>query len=198
MFIYLFFLIFVTIVIIMQSYQPGYAVPLPRPHLEETTIDIGGGWQISGTPMDLNDPRLLAIAEAERWFLEAEYEDYNASNASGAAFCRSAVLILMALLLLRHAVTLPESGGDGDEDVSTFLTLFLLRVAGFLLPCYIMVWAISILQRRRQRQEAAALAASQIAFVFQTGQRRGLRFAIASAGPLPASAAAVTPQEDNV
>lgn len=44
--------------------------------------------------MDLNDPRLLAIAEAERQFLEAEYEDYNASNASGAAFCRSAVLIV--------------------------------------------------------------------------------------------------------
>lgn len=45
--------------------------------------------------MDLNDPRLLAIAEAERQFLEAEYEDYNASNASGAAFCRSAVLIVI-------------------------------------------------------------------------------------------------------
>lgn len=30
--------------------------------------------------------------------------------------------------------------------------LFLLRAAGFLLPCYIMAWAISILQRRRQRQ----------------------------------------------
>ncbi|KVH97747.1 Protein of unknown function DUF3675 [Cynara cardunculus var. scolymus] len=115
--------------------------------------------------------------KAERQFLEAEYEDYNASNASGAAFCRSAVLILMALLLLRHA-------------------LFLLRVAGFLLPCYIMAWAISILQRRRQRQEAAALAASQIAFVLQ---RRGLHFAIAQA-PAPAAVAipVVTPQENNV
>lgn len=30
--------------------------------------------------------------------------------------------------------------------------IFLLRAAGFLLPCYIMAWAISILQRRRQRQ----------------------------------------------
>ncbi|KAK1413753.1 hypothetical protein QVD17_35533 [Tagetes erecta] len=196
----------ITCEICHQPYQPGYIAPPPRPVLEETTIDIGGGWQISGTPMDLNDPRLLAIAEAERQLFEAEYEDYNASNASGAAFCRSAVLILMALLLLRHAVTVPES--EGDEDVSTFLTLFLLRVAGFLLPCYIMAWAISILQRRRQRQEAAALAASQIAFVLQAGQRRGLHFAIASAGPppalsssqAPAAAAtpAVTPQEDNV
>ncbi|PWA78087.1 RING/FYVE/PHD zinc finger superfamily protein [Artemisia annua] len=200
----------ITCEICHQSYQPGYTAPPPRARLEETTIDIGGGWQISGTPMDLNDPRLLAIAEAERQFLEAEYEDYNASNASGAAFCRSAVLILMALLLLRHAVTVPESEGDGDADASTFLTLFLLRVAGFLLPCYIMAWAISILQRRRQRQEAAALAASQIAFVLQAGQRRGLHFAIASAAPAPAPspapaqapATAVTPtmapQEDNV
>lgn len=198
----------ITCEICHQPYQPGYTAPPPRPRLEETTIDIGGGWQISGTPMDLNDPRLLAIAEAERQFLEAEYEDYNASNASGAAFCRSAVLILMALLLLRHAVTVPETEGDGDEDASTFLTLFLLRVAGFLLPCYIMAWAISILQRRRQRQEAAALAASQIAFVLQAGQRRGLHFAIASAAPQPAPASgqtpaaaatpAVAPQEDNV
>lgn len=30
--------------------------------------------------------------------------------------------------------------------------LFMLRAAAFLLPCYIMAWAISILQRRRQRQ----------------------------------------------
>jgi biotin transporter BioY len=33
-----------------------------------------------------------------------------------------------------------------------FLQLFLLRAAGFLLPFYIMAWAISILQRHRQRQ----------------------------------------------
>ncbi|KAL8230039.1 hypothetical protein R6Q57_014939 [Mikania cordata] len=146
----------ITCEICHQPYQPDYTAPPPRPRLEETTIDIGGGWQISGASVDLNDPRLLAIAEAERQFLEAEYEDYNESNASGAAFCRSAVLIaslfLLALLLLRHAVTVTESEGDEDEDASTFLTLFLLRVAGFLLPCYVMAWAISILQRRRQRQ----------------------------------------------
>lgn len=43
-----------------------------------------GGWQIS---------------EADRQYLEAEYDDYNATNASGAAFCRSAVLIVC---LLKH------------------------------------------------------------------------------------------------
>ncbi|XP_022734969.1 uncharacterized protein LOC111288359 [Durio zibethinus] len=171
-----------------QPYQHGYTAP-SRPQAEETAIDIGGGWTISGTSLDLHDPRLLAIAEAERQFLETEYDEYAASNASGAAFCRSAALILMALLLLRHALTVPDA--DTEDDVSTFFSLFLFRAAGFLLPCYIMAWAISILQRRRQRQEAAALAATQVAFVLQSGQRRGLHFTIAS-GP------AVTPHQESV
>lgn len=29
----------------------------------------------------------------------------------------------MALLLLRHASSVPDSEGDGDEDASTFLTV---------------------------------------------------------------------------
>ncbi|GAY36646.1 hypothetical protein CUMW_023570 [Citrus unshiu] len=147
----------ITCEICHQQYKPNYTAP-PPPRLEETAIEIGGGWTISGTPLDLRDPRLLAIAEAERQFLEAEYDEYDASNASGSAFCRSAALIL-----------------------------FLLRAAGFLLPCYIMAWAINILQRRRQRQDAAALAATQVAFVLQSGQRRGLQFTIASGSNLTAT-----------
>lgn len=62
--------------------------------LNELWPSCRGGWTISGTPLDLRDPRLLAIAEAERQFLDAEYDEYAASNASGAAFCRSAALIV--------------------------------------------------------------------------------------------------------
>ncbi|RVW12017.1 hypothetical protein CK203_087262 [Vitis vinifera] len=170
-----------------MPYQPGYTAP-PPPQSEDATIDISEGWTISGTPLDLNDPRLLAMAAAERHFLEAEYEEYADTNASGAAFCRSAALILMALLLLRHALNITNA--DGDDDASNFFSLFLLRAAGFLLPCYIMAWAISILQRRRQRQEAAAaLAATEVAFMLQAGQHRGLQFTIAP-GP------AVTPHQE--
>ncbi|CAL0318249.1 unnamed protein product [Lupinus luteus] len=166
----------ITCEICHQPYQSGYTAPPPRLNPDETTIDIGG-WTISGTPLDLRDPRLLAIAEAERQFLDAEYDEYAASNASGAAFCRSAFLILMALLILRHALSVTD-GDTSDDDPSNFFSLFLLRAAGFLLPCYIMAWAISVLQRRRQRQEAAALAATQVAFVLQSGQRRGLQFGV--------------------
>lgn len=60
-------------------------------------ISCSGGWTISGTPLEL-DPRLLAIAEAERHFLEAEYDDYAASSASGAAYCRSVALIVSSCI----------------------------------------------------------------------------------------------------
>lgn len=179
----------ITCEICHQPYQSGYTAPPTR--VEDTTIDISGAWTIAGSPLDLHDPRLLAMAAAERHLLEAEYDEYDDSDANGAAFCRSAALILMALLLLRHALTMGDSDSD-DDDASTFFALFLLRAAGFLLPCYIMAWAISVLQRRRQRQEAAALAASDVAFMVQTGQHRGLQVTIA-AGPPVTPAPASTP-----
>nr|GMD85579.1 RING/FYVE/PHD zinc finger superfamily protein isoform 5 [Ipomoea batatas] len=105
----------------LKPYQPGYTAP-PRSPPEDTIIDIGGGWQISGVPLDLHDPRFLALAEAERQILEAEYDDYHATSASGAAFCRSVALILMALLLLRHAMSVTDGEGGEEEDPSAMFS----------------------------------------------------------------------------
>ncbi|KAF2615976.1 hypothetical protein F2Q70_00012459 [Brassica cretica] len=169
-----------------QPYQSGYTAPPPPPP-DETIIHIGDDWE-NGVHLDLSDPRILAMAAAERHFLEADYDEYSESNSSGAAFCRSAALILMALLLLRDALNL-TTNPDDEDDPTAFFSLFLLRAAGFLLPCYIMAWAIGILQRRRQRQEAAALAAAEVAFMIHGGvpQRRGLHFAVAPEQPPPIS-----------
>nr|CAD1826439.1 unnamed protein product [Ananas comosus var. bracteatus] len=165
----------ITCEICHEPYKPGYTAP-PRANPDDTAIDVSGGWTVNGT-LDLHDPRILAMAAAQHQFLEAEYDDYAATNASGAAFCRSAALIFIALLLLRHALVF--TSGDEEDDVSVIFSLFLLRVAGFLLPCYIMAWVISILQRRRQRQEAAEVAAREVAYILQAGQARGLQITIA-------------------
>jgi len=145
-----------------QQYKPGYTAPRPA-RLEDIPFDIRASWEISEAQLDLREPRLFAMVAAERHFLETEYDEYASANASGASCCRSAALILMALLLLRHALAITSSGGD--EDTATFFTLFILRAAGFLLPCYIMARALSIIQRRRQRQ--AAMAAAEMALRLQ-------------------------------
>ncbi|XP_042418930.1 uncharacterized protein LOC122007187 [Zingiber officinale] len=176
----------ITCEICHEQYKPGYTAP-PRATPDETRIDINGGWIIAGSPLDFHDPRVLAMAAARRQLVDDEYDEY-ATNASGAAFCRSAALILMALLLLRHAMSLTNANGD-EDDASAFFSLFLLRAAGFLLPFYVMAWAISILQRRRQRQEAAALAATELAFILQSGRQRGLHLTLAPDSP-------ATPHQD--
>lgn len=173
-----------TCEICREEYKPGYTAP-PRVQPDETTIDIDGD-----LIMDLRDPRILAVAAAQHRLLEAEYDGYASTDASGAAFCRSAALILMALLLLRHALSMSDNEGN-DDDASTIFSLFLLRAAGFLLPCYIMAWIFSILHRRRQRQEEAALAAAEVAFILQSARGRALQFAIAPDSP-------ATPQHEPV
>jgi len=56
-------------------------------------------WTITGAPLDLHNPRLIAIAQVERPFFEADYDDYAASGARAAAFCRSAILIVSPILI---------------------------------------------------------------------------------------------------
>ncbi|KAK4794224.1 hypothetical protein SAY86_012218 [Trapa natans] len=165
----------ITCEICHQPYQPGYTAPPPIP--EDTTIDISEAWSLNGAHLDLPDSQILAMTTADRHLLEADYDEYAYANDSGAAFCRSVALILMALLLLRHALYLNK--GDDEDDALTFFSLFVLRAAGFLLPCYIMAWAISIIQRRRQRQEAAAaLASTEVAFMMQAGPHHGLHIVV--------------------
>lgn len=55
--------------------------------------------------MDLHDPRILAMAAAQRHLVEDEYDEY-APNASGAAFFRSAALIVSPLYAVQLAMVL--------------------------------------------------------------------------------------------
>lgn len=57
-------------------------------------LPCSGVWTISGTPFDPRDPRNLAFAAAEQRLLEAENSEYAENSANGAAFCRSAALIV--------------------------------------------------------------------------------------------------------
>ncbi|XP_073299237.1 uncharacterized protein [Primulina huaijiensis] len=172
-----------------QPYQPGYTVPLRPPH-EETTLDIGGVWQISGTPFEMHDPRILALTDAERQLFQTEYDDYNGTHSSGVPFYRSAATILLSLLVLRHGISITDDGsdGNGEDDALTSITLFMTQIVGFLLPFYVVLWIISILQRRRQTQEAAALAATRFAIVVQSSQNRGGLFVASAAPPINSQA----------
>uniref|UniRef100_A0A0E0J530 RING-CH-type domain-containing protein n=1 Tax=Oryza nivara TaxID=4536 RepID=A0A0E0J530_ORYNI len=75
----------ITCEICHEQYKHGYTAP-PRVEPDDTIIDIGGDWA--------RDPRIIAVAAAQRRLLETEYDEYAGTDASGAAFCRSAALIV--------------------------------------------------------------------------------------------------------
>ncbi|KAG6491292.1 hypothetical protein ZIOFF_052630 [Zingiber officinale] len=223
----------ITCEICHEQYKPGYTAP-PRATPDETRIDINGGWIIAGSPLDFHDPRVLAMAAARRQLVDDEYDEY-ATNASGAAFCRSAALILMALLLLRHAMSLTNANGDEDDASAFFsvsfsptgcwISLAILRHglgykhlatpasktgqnSPILLPYYVQYLAetskllsmdvISLNCKTKFMQytdnlsqllEAAALAATELAFILQSGRQRGLHLTLAPDSP-------ATPHQD--
>lgn len=57
-------------------------------------MSIRRGWQISGTPLDLHDFRLMAIPGAERELLEGDDNNSDSVNDTGAVFCRSVALVV--------------------------------------------------------------------------------------------------------
>ncbi|KAG6505359.1 hypothetical protein ZIOFF_037715 [Zingiber officinale] len=154
-----------------EQYKPGYTCP-PQVQPDESTIDINGGWLITGSALDLHDHQVLAMAAAHHHLIEAEYDGY-VSNDSGGVFCRSVALIvspcsslgfLMALLLLRHAMIITSTDGNEDEhdveDASTYLS-----------------------------EAAAALEGTGVAFILQSDPQRGSPFALAPDSP-------ATPQQE--
>ncbi|XP_077229530.1 uncharacterized protein LOC143862375 [Tasmannia lanceolata] len=138
----------VTCEICNQVFTPNYSVSPTRPSSDGMAIDIRQSW---GPRIDLHDPRFLAFATAEPRLLQAEYDDYAVANTGGVACCRSIALILMLLLLVRHALMVTRDSGL-VQDMSTFFDVSLLQFLGFLLPCYVMARALYILQSRRRRQ----------------------------------------------
>ncbi|XP_039056930.1 uncharacterized protein LOC120200072 [Hibiscus syriacus] len=186
-----------------QSYEPGYIVPPPPPPQPEvTTIDIrqvsqpctyqliivdmirSVEWTVSGA--SLGYQQILAVA-AERpifgWVKESLL-------ISLFLFCLDLILSvylqILALLFLRHVLYL--ASGDTDDELSQYISIS-LRAAGLLLPCYIVSRTISILQRRREQQEAAAVAAPDVAVMIQAAQPRAIRYSVAP-GP------SATPQQE--
>ncbi|KAL4179225.1 hypothetical protein AMTRI_Chr13g118980 [Amborella trichopoda] len=135
-----------------QQFQPGYTAP-PKMFHYGGLPNFRGSWEISRQPLDLQNPQFIAMVSTDRNFLNTGFDDYSASNSRSVTCCRSVAVIFLVLLILRH--TLPFLIGGAEEYAFTLFTLFLLRVAGILLPFYIMARAVAAIHRRHRQQEAS-------------------------------------------
>ncbi|XP_076901601.1 uncharacterized protein LOC143556053 isoform X2 [Bidens hawaiensis] len=144
-----------------QPYKPDYTAPPPQSN--DTLINISGN-------LAFNDPRVSVTPVAE-----SDYDEVGDNNANGSSFYRPAAFMLMVLLILRHALIIGDDDYDAADDPTIYFALFLLRAAGFLLPCYIMLWLISMVRRCRESQEEEdeTLAAANVPFMNHEEQHRG-------------------------
>ncbi|XP_050224281.1 uncharacterized protein LOC126673904 isoform X2 [Mercurialis annua] len=136
----------ITCEICNQIFSPNYSVPPARSNADVMAIDIRQAW---GHHLDLHDSHLLALAAAERQLLEAEYEEYAIANSSSIACLRSVALILLVLMLLSQALLATRDAMMVQE--LSVNNVFLLRFAGFLLPCYVMARSWYTVQSRRRQ-----------------------------------------------
>ncbi|XP_052171815.1 uncharacterized protein LOC127787827 [Diospyros lotus] len=140
----------ITCEICNQVYSPNYTLPLTRSNPEVMAIDIRQAW---APHIDLRDPHFLALTAAEHQLLQSEYDDFAVATSNSLVCLRSVVVILMLMLFIHQVLMI-----TGDlwmvEELSAFFTfqVSFLKLAGFLLPCFVMARSCFIIQVWRRRQ----------------------------------------------
>ncbi|XP_073006690.1 uncharacterized protein [Typha latifolia] len=113
-----------------QVYSGNYNFPASRPTSDAVAIDIRASRQ------DL---------------LHAEYEDYAAANNSRVACCRCVAFVVMLCFFMHHVLIVAKESGVVQE-ASEFYNVS-LQLAGFVLPCYVIVQSCYILQSQLRRRQ---------------------------------------------
>uniref|UniRef100_A0A2P2IQI6 Uncharacterized protein LOC105636893 n=1 Tax=Rhizophora mucronata TaxID=61149 RepID=A0A2P2IQI6_RHIMU len=131
-----------------QEFKPGYTAPPPLFQLSRIPMNFRGSWQTSRR--DVRGPQFIAMVSTDHNFLNPHYEGYSTSTMRNSFCCRSIAVALMIFLILRHTLPLVQSGTN-DVSFPLFALIF-LRMAGVILPIYVMVRAVTLLQHRRHQQ----------------------------------------------
>ncbi|KAJ9163277.1 hypothetical protein P3X46_022961 [Hevea brasiliensis] len=132
-----------------QQFTPGYTAPPPLYQIRRIPVNLRRNWETSGR--DLRGPRFIAMVSTDRNFLNPDHEEYSASSRNSICF-RSVAVAFMILLILRH--TLPVILTRTNEISFPLLMLLFLRIAGIVLPVYVIVKAVTALQHRRHQEES--------------------------------------------
>ncbi|XP_073006691.1 uncharacterized protein [Typha latifolia] len=114
----------------IKVYSGNYNFPASRPTSDAVAIDIRASRQ------DL---------------LHAEYEDYAAANNSRVACCRCVAFVVMLCFFMHHVLIVAKESGVVQE-ASEFYNVS-LQLAGFVLPCYVIVQSCYILQSQLRRRQ---------------------------------------------
>ncbi|KAM7270966.1 hypothetical protein ACFE04_030180 [Oxalis oulophora] len=131
-----------------QPFKPGYTAPPPLFQLRQVPVNFRGNWHISRA--ELNNARLITmVSTTDQHFPDPMEDEYSASSTRNVIYLRLVLVIFTVLLILRHTLPIILSG-TYEYSLPLFMLLF-LRTAGVILPIFVILKAITSMQRRPQQ-----------------------------------------------
>nr|CAB3472973.1 unnamed protein product [Digitaria exilis] len=153
--------------ICLQDFEPGYTVPPKKLPPADVAVTIRESLEVprlNYEPEEQEDAAALASAG------DPEYAECARTAGRSASWCRSVAVTFTIVLLLRHLVTVATVGA-ANQFAFSLLTVYLLRASGILLPFYVVMRLISVIQQgqrqyrlqllQEQRRDALRLARLQ-------------------------------------
>ncbi|KAF8720060.1 hypothetical protein HU200_024832 [Digitaria exilis] len=127
--------------ICLQNFQPGYTMPPKKTPIVEITISEHEDMQ--------------SVESRDSLIDGSDYIPYSSAD-RGATWCRSLMITFTIMLLVWHLVAVVTVEAT-DHCAFSLLTIYLLRAAGILLPFYIAMQLILLVQRGRQQHRLQML-----------------------------------------
>ncbi|XP_074590112.1 uncharacterized protein LOC141846026 [Curcuma longa] len=125
--------------ICLQEFEPGYTIA-EKKALLDVGVTIRGSLEVPRLNYDPHNPEFVPDNDAD-----SDYAECSPASRRRASYFRSVALIFMVIFLVRNLVTIMTVGAD-HYYAFTFLTVFLLRASGILLPLYLVMRFISAFQ----------------------------------------------------
>ncbi|OEL36593.1 hypothetical protein BAE44_0002387 [Dichanthelium oligosanthes] len=141
--------------IVCQNFEPGYTVPPKKAQPADVAVTIRESLEVPRLDYEPSAEEDAALVAAS----DPEYAECARAASRSASWCRSVAVTFTIVLLLRHLVTVATVGA-ANQFAFSLLTVYLLRASGILLPFYVVMRLISVIQQG-QRQYRLQLLQEQ-------------------------------------
>ncbi|CAO2162274.1 unnamed protein product [Urochloa humidicola] len=157
--------------ICLQNFEPGYTVPPKKTQPADVAVTIRESLEVprlNYEPEEAEGEDDAAVVAAAG---DPEYAECARAAGRSASWCRSVAVTFTVVLLLRHLVTVATVGA-ANQFAFSLLTVYLLRASGILLPFYVVMRLISVIQQG-QRQYRLQLLQEQRRHALRLARRQG-------------------------
>ncbi|KAG2588294.1 hypothetical protein PVAP13_5NG214400 [Panicum virgatum] len=140
--------------ICLQNFEPGYTVPPKKNQPADVAVTIRESLEVPRMDYEPDEEEDVDAAVAGAG--DPEYAECARAAGRSASWCRSVAVTFTVVLLLRHLVTVATVGA-ANQFAFSLLTVYLLRASGILLPFYVVMRLISVIQQGQRQYRLQVL-----------------------------------------